>query len=353
MQKERIANYIGEVSLSIVDAMSRIDANSKGILFIVDELGKLVGSLTDGDIRRWILKSGDIKKSVSFAMNSHPKYRYIGNAGDLTNFMLNNSITAVPLLDCEKSIVDIFFLNEDSIFDGCGNSLNGVSVVIMAGGRGTRLYPYTKILPKPLIPIGDTPIVERIINHFCEFGITNFYMSVNYKKGMIRSYFDDIDSNYSIEYIEEVKPLGTGGSLKLINDSLDKPFFVTNCDTIVLADYSNVYHHHIESGNDITVVSALKNFQIPYGVLKTGNDGELVNMEEKPKLSYFINTGMYIVNPSVLELIPDGVVFHMTNLVEKVMENNGKVGTYPVSEDSFLDMGEMDEMKRMEEKLGV
>ena len=353
MQKERMSKYIGEVSLSIVEAMSKIDANSKGILFIVDAQGKLVGSLTDGDIRRWILKSGDIKKNVSFAMNSHPKYRNIGNDDKLTDFMVDNSITAVPLLDSKKNIVDIIFLNEDSISSCCSNSLNDVSVVIMAGGKGTRLYPYTKILPKPLIPIGDTPIVERIINYFREFGITNFYMSVNYKKGMIRSYFDDIVSNYSIEYIEEAKPLGTGGSLKLIKDGFDRPFFVTNCDTIILADYSNIYRHHIENGNDITMVSALKNFQIPYGVLKTGSDGILELMEEKPKLSYFINTGMYRVNPSVLELIPDDVVFHMTNLVEKVMENNGKVGTYPVSEDSFLDMGEMGEMKRMEEKLGV
>lgn len=333
--------------------MSKIDANSRGILFIVDEQDKLIGSLTDGDIRRWILKSGNVNENVSLAMNNQPKFLYIDDTSESKKYMIESSIKALPLLNEENQVVDIRFLDEKYFDDVNNKNLRGVSVVIMAGGKGTRLYPYTKILPKPLIPIGETPIVERIIDYFCKFGIIDIYMSVNYKKGMIRSYFEDIKSVYSINYIEEDKPLGTGGSLKLVKSGFDRPFFVTNCDTIVLADYGDIYSYHLKSGNDITMVSALKNFQVPYGVLKTKGNGELESMEEKPKISYFINTGMYVVNPDVLEYIPDGTVFHMTNLVEKVMTNNGKVGTYPVSEDSFLDMGEIDEMKRMEEKLGI
>lgn len=353
MEMEKINSFIGEETLSIVDAMEKIDINAKGVLFIVNNEKKLVGSLSDGDIRRWILSSGDIAASVVKAMNTSPKYLNIGDKNNAVKLMRENVITALPLVDAQKEVVDIFLMSDMEKYSEQKGDLSGVPVVIMAGGKGTRLYPYTKILPKPLVPIGDTPIVERIINYYNEFGMKSFYMTVNYKKAMIRSYFDEIDRDYEIKYVEEIKPLGTGGSIKLIKEKLDSPIFVTNCDALILADYYDVYQYHLKSENDITMVSALKNIQIPYGVLHTGENGILNLIEEKPKLSYFINTGMYIINPDMIELIPDDEMFHMTNLVEKVMQNGGKVGTYPVSEDSFLDMGELDEMKRMEEKLGI
>jgi NDP-sugar pyrophosphorylase family protein len=178
-------------------------------------------------------------------------------------------------------------------------------------------------------------------------------MTVNYKKGMICSYFSELKPTYNIEFVEENKPLGTGGSIKLIDRKFDRPLFVTNCDVLIQTDYGSVYDYHVKSGNSITMVSALKNFTVPYGVLHSGDNGELINMVEKPKLSYFINTGMYVINPETIDLIPEDTLFHMTHLVDKVMENGGKVGMYPVSEDSFLDMGEFSEMKRMEEKLHI
>lgn len=352
MEAEKIKDLIGNISISIVDAMCKIDANSKGILFIVDDNNKLVGSLTDGDIRRWLLKSGDLSASVSEAMKLSPYSLNFSDKGKALKLMHEKCITAVPIVDVDKVIIDICLLSEYEENKQKGN-LSGVSVVVMAGGKGTRLYPYTKILPKPLIPIGDTPIVERIIDYYTEFGIKQFYMTVNYKKAMIRSYFDDVSKNYTIKYVEEEKPLGTGGSVKLIEDKFDRPIFITNCDALILADYEDIYKYHIENKNDITMVSALKNIQVPYGVLHTGNNGIIESMDEKPKLSYFINTGMYIINPETIDLIPDNTLFHMTHLVDKVMKNGGKVGTYPISEDSFLDMGEPDEMKRMEEKLGI
>lgn len=352
MEAEKIKDLIGNISISIVDAMCKIDANSKGILFIVDDNNKLVGSLTDGDIRRWLLKSGDLSASVSEAMKLSPYSLNFSDKGKALKLMHEKCITAVPIVDIDKGIIDICLLSEYEENKQKGN-LSGVSVVVMAGGKGTRLYPYTKILPKPLIPIGDTPIVERIIDYYTEFGIKQFYMTVNYKKAMIRSYFDDVSKNYTIKYVEEEKPLGTGGSVKLIEDKFDRPIFITNCDALILADYEDIYKYHIENKNDITMVSALKNIQVPYGVLHTGNNGIIESMDEKPKLSYFINTGMYIINPETIDLIPDNTLFHMTHLVDKVMKNGGKVGTYPISEDSFLDMGEPDEMKRMEEKLGI
>lgn len=354
MDKKIIGEFIIDSRRSIVDAMAEIDKNRSGTLFVADD-NNLLGAITDGDIRRWILKTGDLKASVSAIMNSNPKYVFEGQEHTAKDFMKANRIRLIPVVDRALRIVDIIGINdlEDDIINDSSNSLKGVPVVIMAGGAGTRLQPYTKILPKPLIPIGDTPIVERIINRFNEYGINEFYMSVNYKKGMIKSYFNDLNPKYNIEYIEEDKPLGTAGSIGLIQKKFDAPIIVSNCDTLIMTDYSSLYKHHIESGNDITVVSALKNITISYGVIHSGVGGKIDTIEEKPKLSFLINTGMYVINPSVIDCIPREKVFHMTDIVERIIQSGGNVGTFPISEDSFLDMGEFSEMKKMEERLNI
>ncbi|MCI9435792.1 MAG: NTP transferase domain-containing protein [Lachnospiraceae bacterium] len=346
--------FIGTIGLSIVDVMERIDANANGILFLIGEQRELVGCVTDGDIRRWLIHTGDLGADIRNVMKNNPKYIFREEAGMAEEIMEQERITALPVLNEMREVLDV-------LVRGGGKSklrrekadLSGVPVVIMAGGKGTRLYPYTKILPKPLIPIGETPIIERIMNRFFEYRIHAFYITVNYKKGMLRAYFSDLMPTYQITYIEEEKPLGTGGGLKLLEGRFHQPLFVTNCDSLVQADYGELYEYHKASGNVITVVSSLKNIIVPYGVLQSKENGELVGMTEKPKHSYFINTGMYVINPDVISLIPCGIMFHMPQLIDHVMKSGGKVGMYPVSEDSFLDMGELGEMKRMEEKLKI
>ncbi|ORU01011.1 D-glycero-D-manno-heptose 1-phosphate guanosyltransferase [Anaerovibrio sp. JC8] len=355
MDKERIDGFVCSLPLKVVDAMARIDAHASecSLIFIVDDENHLIGCVTDGDIRRWILKAGDLSASVEDFMKRDPIFVKENERFKAREIMLARSITALPIVDDEKIIKDIIILERNGNISKSKKSLKGIPVVIMAGGKGTRLYPYTKILPKPLIPIGATPIVERIIDCYVDYGIDKYFMTVNYKKGMLRSYFNDLDPDYEIVFVEEDKPLGTGGSIKLIEEKFDCPLFVTNCDALIRADYADIYDYHVKNNNDITMVSALKNITVPYGVINSGENGELISMEEKPKLSYFINTGMYVINPETIDLIPDDTMFHMTHLVEKVMANGGKVGTYPISEDSFLDMGEFEEMKRMEQKLNI
>lgn len=355
MNNSRLSQFIGNCNMTIVDAMEMIDKNASGVLFIVDDQKKLAGCLTDGDIRRWLITTAKLTSNVTLAMTETPICLNEGKMDDAVTIMKQRKIAALPVVDANGKLLDVILRSD---FDKVGvdskkPSLAGVPVVVMAGGRGTRLYPYTKILPKPLIPIGDTPIVERIMNYYTGYGIKKFYMTVNYKKEMIRSYFSNGDFPFEVTYVEEDEPLGTGGSLKLIKDKFDKPLFVTNCDTLIIADYDKVYDFHVKNRNVITMVAALKNTTIPYGVLHTKENGELVGMEEKPKLSHMINTGMYVVDSNVIELIPDNCIFHMTHLVEKVRERGQRVGVYPVSEDSFLDMGEFDEMHRMEEKLNI
>ncbi|MDD6573035.1 MAG: nucleotidyltransferase family protein [Thermoflexaceae bacterium] len=355
MNKENLASVIGTMTMTIVDAMKKIDDNGKGILFIVDENQALEGCITDGDIRRWILKSANLNATVECAMVYNPQFLRVEEKKHAEDLMHEKVITAIPLVDENKVIQDIVFLSDyNGMHDNKDKkNLSNIPVIIMAGGKGTRLYPYTKILPKPLIPIGETPIIERIINCFTEYKIDSFYITVNYKKSMIKSYFADIETNYTIKYVEEDKPLGTCGSIKLINETLKDSVIIANCDALILADYGDIYEHHMKTNNDITVVSALKNVTVPYGVLNTKEDGEIISMEEKPHLSYLINTGMYIIKPDVISYVPENTMFHMTDLINVVMKNGGKVGMYPISEDSFLDMGEFGEMKRMEEKLNI
>lgn len=184
-------------------------------------------------------------------------------------------------------------------------------------------------------------------------GVTDFYATVNYRKNMIKSYFTDTAKDYEIQYVEENQPLGTAGSLRLIEEDFEQPFIVTNCDILIHADYEDVYRYHRESGNELTIVSALKNIVVPYGVIHSSENGAVQSMEEKPKLSYFVNTGMYILNPELKKEIPENTFYHMTDLTDKLLKENRKVGMYPISEDSFLDMGEFEEMHRMEKKLDL
>lgn len=353
MNKERIKAFCGHISMKLVEVMERIDANARGVLFIVDDEKKIVGAISDGDIRRWLIRTADLDADIVDFMNKSPKYIYIADKPNAISFMKKIKIKAVPIVDEQRRILDIILDDDEGVEEVKKKALSEVPVIIMAGGKGTRLYPYTKILPKPLIPIGDIPILERIINRFCDYGATEYYMTVNYKKNIIKAHFAELEPEYSIEYVEEDKPLGTGGSIKLIKKKFELPVIVTNCDTLINADYEDIYRHHVESGNKMTMVSALKNIEVPYGVVHSTENGVITGLEEKPKLSYFINTGMYIVDADMLEKIPEDTLFHMTDLANLLMAEGLQVGMYPISEDSFLDMGEFEEMRRMEEKLNV
>lgn len=354
MKTEQLMTFLISPDSTVVEAMQLIDRNARGILFVADDDQKLLGVITDGDIRRWLIRTGELAAPVSDFMNRNPEKISRKEHARAHEFMVQYSITALPVVTAKGVISDILFRDEHiEPRRQLQGLLKEVPVVIMAGGKGTRLYPFTKILPKPLIPIGDIPIMERIIGKFCEYGTKRFYATVNYKKNMIRSYFSELSVDYTLEYVEEDQPLGTAGSLQLIEDIFEVPFIVTNCDILIHADYEDIYRYHKESGNEMTIVTALKNIVVPYGVIHSSENGAVQSMEEKPKLSYFVNTGMYILNPGLKKEIPGDMFFHMTDLADKLLAEHRRVGMYPISEDSFLDMGEFEEMRRMEEKLNL
>lgn len=349
-----LKSFTTTCTITVVEVMKKIDLNEQGILFVINDSFQLIGCITDGDVRRWLIKTGTLDATVDQYMNCHPKFLFENDRTKAMDYMKKNLIKAVPVVDLNKQIIDIVFADDAYVENiPVKDSLKNTSVIIMAGGRGTRLYPYTKILPKPLIPIKDIPILERIINQFCQYGISQYYLTVNYKKGMIKSYFSDLNPDYHIHYIEEDKPLGTAGSIKLITDKFDSPVIITNCDTLINADYEKLINHHVISGNALTIVSALKNMVIPYGIIHSQKHGFITYMEEKPQMNYFVNTGLYVLNPELIKKIPDNTVFHMTHLADMLIKEKYQVGMYPVSEESFLDMGEFEEMKRMEQKLNL
>lgn len=353
MDREQMNKFVINSKCTIADAMQQIDINTRGIVYIVDEKFKLLGSLTDGDIRRWLIKTADLNGNILSIMNKAPKVIYQKDLEMAQELIRKYMINSIPVVNAKGILKDIILEEQKQEGKTTNKKLEDVPVIIMAGGKGTRLRPYTKILPKPLIPIGDIPIMERIIDRFCGFGMDTYYITVNYRKNMIRSYFNDLTPSYQIHYVEEDKPLGTAGSIHLIEEKFDKPVFVTNCDILIDADYTDIYKYHVESGNVLTIVTALKNIVVPYGVINAKEDGVVLSMEEKPKLSYFVNTGMYVVNPEALELIPEDTFYHMTDLSDELLKRNERVGMYPISEEAFLDMGEFEEMRRMEAKLNI
>jgi NDP-sugar pyrophosphorylase family protein len=223
-----------------------------------------------------------------------------------------------------------------------------VDVIVMAGGQGTRLKPLTNIIPKPLIPVGEKAIIEVIVDKFVSLGVSQFYFTVNYKYELIKLHFDSItNKNYNLEYVLEDMPLGTAGSMYLLKSKINKTTFVSNCDIVIEEDYNEILKYHLKVKNMITIVGAVKHVKIPYGTLETGEQGELKSFKEKPELTYLINTGFYILEPEILQLIPDNKHIHFTELIEIAQSKGYKTGVFPISEKSWYDIGEWDEYKKI------
>ena len=349
MEYKEIEKYIGYPEMMIVEAMQKIDRTGSGILFLVDKKGHLIGTLTDGDIRRWLIKTGDLKVMISNIMQNDPVFLFDADRVLAMEKMIENRVRALPIVNQEHQIIDIMFNTYNESEDGgvISHALKNISVVIMAGGKGTRLLPYTHVLPKPLIPIGDKPILEMIIDQFCKYGCEKFFLILNYKKNMIKAYFNELEHDYQIEYIEEKEPLGTGGGLSLLKDKLRGTFILSNCDILIRDDFSSMLDFHKNSGNKISMICSLKNFKIPYGIVHMGPHGAVESMEEKPTVSFFTNTGVYFIESEILEEIPNDTFMGFPEIIDRHRKHGNQVGVYPISESAWLDMGQAEELEKM------
>lgn len=340
---------------SIKEALKKIDEAGLGILFVCDENSSLIGSLTDGDIRRRILKIGNLQEKIINCFNSNPVFVVQGKytIDDVRSLMFEKTIEVIPVVDSRKRIIDILFwkdvFEEDTVV---AYKKIDAPAVIMAGGRGERLGPFTKIFPKPLIPVGEKPIIEIIMDKFNQGGVEHFYITLNYKGEMIKTYFESIKKKYKIDYIWEKEFLGTAGSLKLTPSHLEDTFIVSNCDIIVNADYGDLLSFHKEHKNVLTVVGSLKYHRIPYGIIHFGEEGKIKKIQEKPEFDFTVNTGLYVLSKKVLSFIPKNKHFDITDLLQALLDKKEPVGVYPVSENSYVDIGQWEEYKKNVEKLG-
>ena len=346
MDTQEILKHTSGANITLAQAMQAIDANTDGILFLTDGQRSLIGCLTDGDIRRYLLAGGKMTDPALNAANRSPKTARTEEEAKALYHKKNYVV--IPVLDQAGRIV--------SLFNGNGaqekkRSVLRVPVVINAGGKGTRLEPFTKVLPKPLIPVGEKPIIELIMQEYRSYGCDRFHIIVNYKRELMKAYFAENENRYDITWYDEYQPLGTGGGLCLLKGKLHETFFFANCDALLTDNYESILQFHKNNGNMITMICSYKNVTLPYGIVEMGADGRIERMQEKPLLSFLVNTGIYVVEPEVLNDIEDGVPIGFPDIVEAERKKGGKVAVFPVSENKWMDMGQLSELEQMRAKL--
>ena len=338
--------YLVKPNMTVKSVIAYMEENNLKAVVVADENRKLLGMFSLGDMRHFFLNNGDLAAKITVAMNSNP----IVFHSDFEVEKYDKKLVMYPVVDEQRVITNIIV---DGVVEKVTNALAGVPVVIMAGGKGTRLYPYTKILPKALIPIGEYTISERIIQSFKKYGCKDFHMILNHKAGMIRSYFNEMQKDYNISFTKEEKFLGTGGGLAYLGEKVTDTFFLSNCDILINADLECIYKIHKKEKNKITFVCAMKDVIIPYGIVETDTEGKIISMKEKPEFSFLTNTGLYVVEPEVIRQLNKDEFIHMPDIAQRYIEKGEKVGVFPISENAWMDMGQFSEMESMMKKLGI
>ena len=346
MENQGLHKFIGRNGITLSEAMQKIDGNSCGILFLVNSNNTLIGCVTDGDIRRYLLAGGKMTDYALNAANKSPKVAK--SEEEAVNLYHKKNYVIIPVVDSDNRIIGLY--NGEGKPYKKRTTLN-IPVVINAGGKGTRLDPFTRVLPKPLIPVGDLPIIEHIMKEYQSYSCNEFHIIVNYKRELMKAYFADNENHYDITWYDEEKPLGTGGGLALLRGKLKGTFFFANCDVLLTANYESMLRFHRENNNVITMVCAYKNINIPYGVVEMGINGAIENMKEKPMVSFLTNTGIYIVEPEVIDDMEEGVAIGFPDIVEQQRQRGRKVAVFPVSENDWMDMGQLPELEKMRIKL--
>jgi len=319
----------------ISEALACLDKTGVGIVLVVDESRHLLGTLVDGDIRRGLLRNIGLEELVSRVMNKNPVVSNVQvSKQEITNLMKKRGIRHIPLLNDRGEVIEIFRMDDffrDAVHDE-------TRVVIMAGGLGTRLRPLTKTKPKGLLPVGNNPLLESIVQDLARHGLRRIVLAVNYKAESIKRYFKDGKKwNVSIDYIQEEKRLGTAGPLKLLENRGDTPLLVMNGDLLTKIDYPHLLRFHRKEEFELTVGIKSADFKVPYGIVRL-HGKEILGVEEKPIQRFFVNAGIYVINPEMIDLIPKDGYFDMTELIQKAIDHNAKVGGFPLHE-YWLDIG--------------
>jgi len=352
LTKQEFTNLLIDASVGIADAMRRMSDGGAKSLIVIGEDNQLLGVLSDGNVRRHITAIGSIGGTVEDCYNRDPFVHQSGNSEEeLRHLMLSKKLEMVPVVDSANRVIGVYtwdriFSDEPAVYEPVD-----CHAVVMAGGQGSRLDPFTRVLPKPLIPIGDTTVIELIMSGLAKHGIREFFVTINHKAILLKAYFQERTTPFSIRWIEEEEPLGTAGSLAYLDGTVDRTLLVTNCDTIIKHPINEILDHHKTKEADITIVAAAHRFVVPYGVCQTSDDGMLINVSEKPSFDLMVNTGMYMAEPSVLSRIPRGKRMDFPELMESVRESGGRVGVFSIANDTWNDVGQWAEYRKTVEAL--
>jgi dTDP-glucose pyrophosphorylase/CBS domain-containing protein len=326
---------------TLKETIEVMDRQSAGVALIVDEEERLAGILTDGDIRRAILRNVDLATPVEEVMNKNP----ITATGDFSKKQLLHiiqcrSISHLPIVDSLNRVVRMVFAH-----DFIRERELQVKAVVMAGGLGSRLRPLTDKVPKPLLKVGSKPILEVIIEGLKEAGIKDIYLSVRYKSEQIEEHFKNGNRwGVNINYLKEKERLGTAGPLSLIEDEFDEPLLVINGDVLTKVNFKSMIEFHLENQADLTMAVKQHMVEVPFGVVEVKNY-ELTGLSEKPLLKFFINAGIYLLNSELRKLIPYNSFFDMTELINLLLKNKKRVCTFPLRE-YWVDIGVLSDYRR-------
>lgn len=356
MEIDKLKSLFISPRTSIKQSMYKLNETAEKILFVVDAKDRFIGTVTDGDIRRGIMDGLSFSSLIENIMNKN----FLALKSNMLNFeiieraktvMMENKIEQIPIVNDSGMIVDVVLwrdiVQEKKLLSG--PELLSNPVVIMAGGKGKRLDPYTRILPKPLIPLGNKSVVELIMGGFYRWGFHRFIYTLNYKKEYIKLFLKEINLPYEISWVEETDYLGTAGSLALLKDKVKETFFVTNCDILFLdVNFKNILAWHKQQKAAITVVASHREFRIQYGVLKI-SEHKLEGITEKPVHDLLVNTGVYLFEPHILSRIPEGKKLEMNKLIESAIKKE-KVSVYPIY-NGWFDVGQWEDYEETLENI--
>ena len=332
---KNLSNILISPKTTLLDAIQVIDKAQTQVALIVDSEKKLLGSLTDGDIRRALIKKTELSEAVESFMFKAPLTATIEESNaDILFSMKKNRINQMPILDHDEKVVDLKLLTEYLKPVTRNNS-----IVIMAGGLGSRLKELTQDTPKPMLNVGDKPILETIVRSFVNQGFQNIWLAVNYHSEKIENYFGNgKEFNANIRYLKEDKRLGTAGALSLLPSTQKLPIIVMNADLLTSIDYGEMIDAHIDSSVNATMAVREFEYQIPYGVVHTKKDFEILDLEEKPIHRSLVNAGIYVLSPNVIKYVPQSTYFDMTDLFTALLKDNQKVNYFQIN-GYWLDIG--------------
>jgi dTDP-glucose pyrophosphorylase len=349
MYRQDLKKLILNESKSMQSAIKILNDEQSKIVMVEDNYGKLVGTVTDGDIRRALINHYGVDDKLKDFMHKSPVTAFAkDNRENIISIMKDTGIFQIPIIDSNRKIIGIEtldFLLEKKRYDN--------PVFLMAGGFGSRLKPLTNDIPKPLLNVGFQPIMETILKQFIEFGFYNFFISTHYKADLVRKYFGDgSDWGVNIEYVHEESPLGTAGSLGLLPDGLpDLPLLMMNGDLLTKINFNQLLDFHVAQGGIATMCVRKYDFQVPYGVIQTNNQ-KITSIIEKPIHKFFINAGIYVLNPSICKGIDGTSYIDMPNLLADQIKMNKQVNTFPIHE-YWLDVGRMEEYKKANREIST